>query len=76
MALLCLDFAAAWNANAAIFCLLPVWGVVFGVQAVRYIQSGARQLKKWQTGLIIMSIVLLLLFGIVRNIPAVAPLLS
>ena len=72
MALLRLDFVAAFKANAAILCLLPVWGAVFGAQAVRYVRSGEKRFKRWQNVLTFISVVLLLLFGIVRNLPVAA----
>lgn len=72
LALLHLDFAAALQSNAAVFALLPVGAVVLSTWAVRYIRTGEQGLRRWQTVLVEGMIVVLLLFGLLRNLPAFA----
>ena len=72
LSLLHLDFAAAFRSNAALTILLPVALFVFLFQAIRYIRTGRRSLSRWQTVLVWSAILLLLAFGILRNIPAFA----
>ena len=72
LALLRLDFSAALQSNAAVFALLPVGLVVLSAWAVRYIRTGEQGLRRWQTVLIGGMIVVLLLFGLLRNLPAFA----
>ena len=67
VALLHLDFAAAFASNPAIFCLLPVFGVIFLKNTVQYIRTGRYKLSRMENIILAFSIVWLLLFGIVRN---------
>ncbi len=79
LALLRLDFAAALQSNAAVFALLPVGTAVLCAWAVQYIRTGEQGLRRWQTVLVGGMIVVLLLFGLLRNLPAfsfLAPLVE
>lgn len=79
LALLRLDFAAALQSNAAVFALLPVGAAVLCAWAVQYIRTGEQGLRRWQTVLVGGMIVVLLLFGLLRNLPAfsfLAPLVE
>ena len=67
LALLHLDFGAAFRANAAICCLLPIMAVVAGRLAYVYIRYGRRE-DRAATILIDGMIGILVVFGIVRNI--------
>lgn len=70
LALLRLDFSAALHANV-VLCLLLPFAAVMGVQmAVRYLRTGERNLSPLQKKMLIAAIVLLVLFGLLRNIPA------
>lgn len=70
MALLRLDFEAAFRANSAIMMLLPV-GLVIGLQmAVRYIREGKTQPTRIQTVVLLISTIILLVFTVIRNLPA------
>ncbi len=71
MAMLHLDFKEAFQSNQAIFILLPLILLLLGFYTVTYIKTGSRKLKKWQEVLLFLLCTLLLLFGIVRNIPGV-----
>lgn len=68
MALIRLDFYGAFKANSAIFCLIPLWTIVFGVQAVRYVRYGSKKLKGWQDLSLYFSAVVLVAYGVIRNI--------
>ena len=72
LALLRLDIAAAWQANALLVCLLPGLACVFAVSGVRYIKSGVFSLVRWQSVLVWLMIALLLVFGVLRNLPPFA----
>lgn len=69
LALLRLDFGVAFRANRALFLLLPV-GCVLAVQmAVRYVRTGERQPTHRQQMVLTGILVLLVLFGVLRNLP-------
>ncbi len=69
MALLRFEFPAAFAANPAVLLLLPLWCVVFGLLALQYIRTGSKKMSRWQNAAIIFSIVVLLVFGVIRNFP-------
>lgn len=68
MALLHFDIAAAWRANAAILCLLPVLLLIAGSMIGRYVKTGETRPQRWVSILIWSTIIVLLLFGLVRNL--------
>lgn len=68
MALLRLDFAAAWQANPAILCLLPLLLAIAGDMAVRYVRTGSSAAKGWSAVATWVAIVVLVIFGIARNL--------
>lgn len=70
LALLRLDFAGAFYSNMALFVLLPPGMAVLAVSVVRYIHTGDSRLSRWQAVLVYGMIALLLLFGVLRNLPA------
>lgn len=72
LALLRLDFAAALRSNMALFVILPPALVVLVAYVVKYIRTGQRKLAAWQSVLIWVMIAVLLVFGILRNLPAFA----
>ena len=68
LCLLRLDFAGAWVANPVLLVLLP-FGVFLALRlAVRYVKSGSRRLTKAENIGVCMVCVVLLIFGVVRNI--------
>lgn len=70
LALLRLDLAAAFRANMAVFLLL-VPGAVLTVQlCIQYVKIGHVRPSRRQAVVIGLVIVCLLLFGILRNLPA------
>lgn len=72
LALLRLDLHGAWQANAMMLLLLPWLAAVLCSWAVRYIKTGQKNLTRAQNIIIWSCCVLLLLFGILRNIPMFA----
>ena len=66
--LLMLDFKAAWSYNPVIMCLLPVGAFLFYRGLKRYIVTGRNSTPKWEDGIITAMTVILLVFGVVRNI--------
>lgn len=69
LALLQLDFAAAVRANVLLMALLPVFAVVMAASGVRYVRSGSASLYRWQSVVVWSMIALLLVFGVLRNLP-------
>ncbi len=62
------DFAAAWRYNPAILCLLPFGAVIAGNVAVRYVKTGQLTPSRWVNGIVYITIAVLLVFGVGRNI--------
>ena len=62
------DFAAAWQYNAAILCLLPPGAAVAADVAVRYVREGTQQPHRWARYLLWLMIAALLAFGVLRNL--------
>ena len=69
LSLLRLDFAGAWQYNPAVLCLLPLGAAVGLDWAVVYIKTGSQKQRPWAHAATIFMIAVLLLFGILRNIP-------
>ena len=68
LCLLRLDFSGAWAANPVIFSLLP-FGAVLAVRfSIRYVKSGCRKLNKAETVLTYAACVVLLVYGVIRNL--------
>lgn len=68
-ALLKLDIYTAFRSNIAIMLLLPIWLVIFIQQSKKYIIKGKNNLTQKQNVILWVTIAILLLFGIIRNIP-------
>ncbi len=75
VSLISFDFKSAFGYNPTVTCLIPVLLSVWGVWAVRYIKTGKRDLLSWQRMTAIAIAAILIIFGILRNIPAVVELL-
>ena len=71
MCLLRLDFKGAWQANTAIMILLPFLAYLAVVSAFRYVKTGAAKLYPAENILAVIACVFLVVFGILRNIPAI-----
>lgn len=68
MALLRLDFPAAWRANPVLLALLPLIAFLALRLAVRQIRTGQARPRPWESALGWAIAVLLVLWGVVRNI--------
>ena len=66
--LVMLDFRAAWSYNPVMMCLLPIGVVLIANGIKRYITTGRNVTPKWETAVMIAMIVVLIVFGVVRNI--------
>ena len=69
LALIRLDFSLAFQCNPLIFSLLPVFLLVAVYFLIRYIRWGTWQTGKWMNVLLVVVVVLLVAFGILRNLP-------
>ena len=69
LCLLRLDLAGAWRYNPAVLCLLPAGLAVGADWAVRYVRTGSKRLAPWANWLVWGMIAVLLIFGIMRNLP-------
>ena len=68
-ALLQLDFAGAFHYNMLIFCMLPV-AVFFSVRHwMRWLKTGKRVEDPIENVAAVAALVLLIIFGIMRNLP-------
>lgn len=68
IALMQLDFHGAFLCHPMLFLLLIPLGAVFVGSAVTYVKDGTWKLKSWQNIILYISIVLLVGYGIVRNL--------
>lgn len=69
LALLQLDLAEAWEANTVLFLMLPVLAVLGIRMAVRYVRGSSIVGPKWEEVFIWIMIALLIVWGVVRNLP-------
>ena len=68
LSLLRLDFAAAFHYNAVLFCLLPVLLGLFGLWIYQYVRWGGDRSGRVSRALTWALVVILLLWGVVRNL--------
>lgn len=68
VALLRLDFETAFYSNRALFLLLPVLGTVFLTYIADYVKNGKWNMNRVQSGIIYACIVIMVIFGVIRNI--------
>lgn len=67
LALLRLDVDGAFRANAALTLMAP-FGALFAVQmAVKYVRGGSADLSRVQSAAVVGAIVILVVFGVLRN---------
>lgn len=69
LALLRLDFPAAFAANPVLLLLSPVLAAIFVTYSATYIRTGHRQMYRWQNVVLWSCITILVLYGIIRNVP-------
>lgn len=68
MALLALDFPAAWSANPVLLLLLPVLAALLVRLGLRYVKTGRSALSRGESALVWGMIAVLLLWGAARNL--------
>ena len=68
VALLQLDFRGAYESNQMLFLLSLFLAIVFATYIAGYVRDGEWKMNRLQTGVLSVSIILLIGFGIVRNI--------
>lgn len=66
--LLKLDIYSAFRCNPAVFVILPFLTLIFVRRAYDYIKFGTAKHEKWMTVIEITSLILLIIFGVLRNI--------
>ena len=64
-----LDFVSAFKHNSALLVMSPLFVLLFVSIIYRYIKKGSLMTSKWQNVLIFIMIAVLLVFGVLRNIP-------
>lgn len=62
------DISGAFSANPMVLMLLPVLMILAVRITWRYLVSGKKQLTQWENRVVIGMIVLLIGFGVVRNL--------
>ncbi|MBE6022293.1 MAG: DUF2752 domain-containing protein [Cellulosilyticum sp.] len=62
------DLKAAFYSHPAIFLLLPIGGVIAIRWNTRYIQQGTCQLTKWEERSLYVVLIILVVFGFLRNL--------
>lgn len=72
LALLRLDFAAAWRANPLLLLLLPVLVGLLLRLAYGYVASGQVRLSRAHTVLVWTMVFLLFVYGVARNLPCLS----
>ena len=68
LALLRLDFAAAFRWNPGLMALSPFLGALIALLIARYIRTGSWRPGRWQTACLWAMLGLLLVWGVVRNV--------
>ncbi len=63
-----LDFPAAFKDNPVILILSPFWLIAFIYQIIRYIKTGDKKLVKPVNILVWISLIILIIWGVLRNI--------
>ena len=71
ISLMKLDFKSAFEANRLLLVTLPVIASLLFVYFFRYIKIGSRKISKAENIIYIVLIILFLIFGVVRNFPAI-----
>jgi len=71
ISLMKLDFKSAFEANRLLLVTLPVIASLLFVYFFRYIKTGSRIITKAENIIYIVLIISFLIFGVVRNFPAI-----
>lgn len=68
LSLLKFDFESAFLYNRILTLLMPFGAIIAACYVYRYIKSGEKMLSKSSRIIVILMIIILLVFGIIRNI--------
>lgn len=68
------EWEAAMRSNPAVFCLLPLFAALAGWIELRYWRTGSRKLTRSQSAAAWGMVIIMLLFGVLRNLPPFAVL--
>lgn len=71
ISLMKLDFKSAFEANRLLLVTLPVIASLLFVYFFRYIKTDSRNISKAENIIYIVLIISFLIFGVVRNFPAI-----
>lgn len=65
-----LDFKTAFRYNQCLFCILPIIGLIILSDIIKYIKTGHTKPNRFQSFICILIIIILIIFGILRNMPS------
>lgn len=65
-----LNIYDAFRSNPAVFIILPFLIIIFLKRTYSYVKYGTAAHEKWMSAIEIISLIFLIIFGILRNIPA------
>lgn len=68
--LLKLDFKTAFRYNQCLFFILPIIIIIILSGTIKYIKTGQTKLNRFQSFICILIIIILIAFGILRNLPS------
>lgn len=68
------DWAGAWRANPGLVLLTPALAALLGVRAVRYVRTGTARAPHWEAWSWGVLAALLVVYGVLRNLPGMAAL--
>lgn len=71
MSILRLDLSAAFSYNAVLLCLLPPLLSLALFPLIRYVRTGSRFMTRAENALIYAAAAVLIIWGVVRNLPGV-----
>lgn len=62
------DIKDAWYSNRVVLCMIPLFIYLFFAKTFRYVKNNTTKDPKYETVIEIIMVVVLVLFGIIRNI--------
>lgn len=66
------DWAGAWQANPGLLLLTPLLVFLLGLRALRYVRTGEGRTPRWEARLWVALAVLLVVYGVLRNLSGIA----
>ena len=68
LALMEMDFGRAFYYNPVVFLMLPILAIILIYLSMKYVKKGTMEMPKLMEKIIVLMIIILIIFGIVRNI--------